>query len=467
VYPAPPPPTPPARYFSRLATALYVVLTAALVAVFYVHWGSPLANLERPEESLERLVSRELELRQAFEHTAAWERRIYELTGSDPESFDDAIARFDEFDDEDRSPRGDLDLVVLLGEAGLLDRATSMIEDLASLEGSGPQYARWLAAAYLDGPDADAAALAGEIREELGYDWFTDTLVRRIASRVEDDALQASAENAIEARGHALLLRVRALTVTAAVLLVVAAVVAWRLRRRGSARVADAPLPPRWDGADGLGLFFRAGFAYLLVPALVVLLVPRMPPVTALMGLVGGLPALWWAERYLRWRGDTVRDTFGLGPPRGWSGVLGWGLVLLVISTVGESLIYAGLGAAGVSSHWADGFLEEFLWGSPAAVTAGMLDGVVWAPIFEELIFRGLLYPTLRLRLPPWLAALGSAGVFAVAHGYGVQGFAAVTWSGIVWALAYERTRSLLPGMLAHAGSNLLATTSFLVLLRF
>jgi hypothetical protein len=162
-----------------------------------------------------------------------------------------------------------------------------------------------------------------------------------------------------------------------------------------------------------------------------------------------------------------VRDTFGLAPKSGWLRVLGWGLVLLAISTVGESLIYTGLSAAGVSSHWADGFLEEFLWGSSGAVAAGTLDGVVWAPIFEELIFRGVLYPTLRLRLPAWLAALGSAAIFAIAHGYGVQGFVAVTWSGMVWALGYERTRSLLPGMLAHAGSNLLATASFLVLLRF
>ena len=62
--------------------------------------------------------------------------------------------------------------------------------------------------------------------------------------------------------------------------------------------------------------------------------------------------------------------------------------------------------------------------------------------------------------------ALGSAAIFAIAHGYGL-GFVAVTWSGMVWALGYERTRSLLPGMLAHAGGDLLATASFLVLLRF
>ena len=38
------------------------MLTALLVGFFYWSWGSPLANLEKPEESLERLVSREMDL---------------------------------------------------------------------------------------------------------------------------------------------------------------------------------------------------------------------------------------------------------------------------------------------------------------------------------------------------------------------------------------------------------------------
>jgi len=69
------------------------VLTVLLVAFFYYSWGSPLGNLQRPEESLERLVSREMDLDQAFQHLPPWERRLYEMTGSDPETFDDAIAR--------------------------------------------------------------------------------------------------------------------------------------------------------------------------------------------------------------------------------------------------------------------------------------------------------------------------------------------------------------------------------------
>jgi len=443
------------------------VLTALLVAFFYYGWGSPLANLERPEESLERLVSRELDLRQAFEQTSRWERRLYELTGSDPESFDDAIERFDEFDEEQRSARTDLDLVVLLGEAGLLERAVSLIEALQSADDPAAQYGRWLEAAYLDAPPAEeAAALTEQIRRDLPRDWFTDTLVRRIATRVDDQAEEARAEASIEARGRSLLRRVRLLTATGTGLLGLGLVVAWRLRR--SPRVAEAPMPPPWRDLDGWGLFFRATFAYLLVPAAAVLLLPRMAPVTAVMGLMGGVPMLWWTRRYVHARGRSLRSTFGLRPREG-SGLrlLGWGLLLLAISMAGESLLYMGLGALGLTSHWADGFLEEFLWGSPAAVVAGTLDGVGWAPMFEELAFRGLLYPTLRLRLPVWLAALLSAAVFAVAHGYGIQGFVAVTWSGMTWALGYERTRSLLPGVLAHAGSNLLATASFLLLLRF
>jgi CAAX protease family protein len=46
-------------------------------------------------------------------------------------------------------------------------------------------------------------------------------------------------------------------------------------------------------------------------------------------------------------------------------------------------------------------------------------------------------------------------------------GFASVFVSGVLWALAYERTRSLLPGMLAHAAGNVQATAIVLAILRF
>ena len=78
-----------------------------------------------------------------------------------------------------------------------------------------------------------------------------------------------------------------------------------------------------------------------------------------------------------------------------------------------------------------------------------------------------MLYGTLRLRLGPLPAALTSAVLFGLAHGYGIVGFASVFGSGVLWVVAYERTRSLLPGMLAHAASNVQATLIVLLTLRF
>jgi membrane protease YdiL (CAAX protease family) len=47
-----------------------------------------------------------------------------------------------------------------------------------------------------------------------------------------------------------------------------------------------------------------------------------------------------------------------------------------------------------------------------------------------------------------------------------VIGFASVFWSGVLWALAYERTRSLLPAILGHAINNLFVSVEFIWLLR-
>jgi hypothetical protein len=99
-------------------------------------------------------------------------------------------------------------------------------------------------------------------------------------------------------------------------------------------------------------------------------------------------------------------------------------------------------------------------------VTASLLGTVLFAPVLEEIVFRGLLYGTLRRRLGWPVAAVLSAAVFAAAHGYGVAGFGSVFASGVMWAVAYEKTGSVLPGMAAHAANNVSAACAVLALLR-
>ena len=122
--------------------------------------------------------------------------------------------------------------------------------------------------------------------------------------------------------------------------------------------------------------------------------------------------------------------------------------------------------SANLSPHWTEWFDEDLAWGGPLVAVTSLLGTVVFAPVFEEIVFRGLLYATLRRRLAWPLAAGVSAGIFAVAHGYGAAGFGSVFLSGLLWAIAYERTGSLVPNTAAHVINNVAAALGVMLLLR-
>jgi membrane protease YdiL (CAAX protease family) len=118
-----------------------------------------------------------------------------------------------------------------------------------------------------------------------------------------------------------------------------------------------------------------------------------------------------------------------------------------------------------LSNHWTEWFDPNLVWASAPKLTVSLLEYVVFAPIFEEMAFRGLLYATLRRRLTFFPAAIISTCIFALAHGYSLIGFISVFWSGFLWAWIYERTGSLIPGMVAHAMNNLLVCLTVMALL--
>jgi membrane protease YdiL (CAAX protease family) len=74
------------------------------------------------------------------------------------------------------------------------------------------------------------------------------------------------------------------------------------------------------------------------------------------------------------------------------------------------------------------------------------------APIFEEFIFRGMLYGGFRRSVSPLRAALASALVFAVVHPVG--SCLPVFVMGLAAALVYGRFRSLLVPIAVHMTYN-------------
>ena len=77
----------------------------------------------------------------------------------------------------------------------------------------------------------------------------------------------------------------------------------------------------------------------------------------------------------------------------------------------------------------------------------------IFGPIAEELVFRGMVFRTLRKGFPFAVAALLSGVCFGIYHMNWVQGVYA-SCLGVVLAFVYERTQSILGAILFHMFFN-------------
>jgi len=78
---------------------------------------------------------------------------------------------------------------------------------------------------------------------------------------------------------------------------------------------------------------------------------------------------------------------------------------------------------------------------------------VVVAPIGEEILFRGILYPSIKQNGYPKVAAIGTAILFGLFH-LNLLTFLSLTFVGLALVFIYEKTNNLLAPILAHALFN-------------
>lgn len=82
----------------------------------------------------------------------------------------------------------------------------------------------------------------------------------------------------------------------------------------------------------------------------------------------------------------------------------------------------------------------------------------VIAPISEEICFRGMLYGGLREKLPRLVAALITGVIFGGLHAFsGVTAVPPLMVFGFLLSLLYEKTGSIVPGILLHMLNNSVA----------
>lgn len=91
-----------------------------------------------------------------------------------------------------------------------------------------------------------------------------------------------------------------------------------------------------------------------------------------------------------------------------------------------------------------------------AGLLVALLLSLVLAPVGEEALLRGLVYPLLRRRVGIVVSVVVTTAVFALLHGNAVQ-VVSVLPLAVLAAALYELTRRLWPVVLVHLAFNLAA----------
>jgi hypothetical protein len=299
-------------------------------------------------------------------------------------------------------------------------------------------------------------------------------LAERLANRANDAALVARIQEQAAARADRQFVWSHRLTLVELGAMAVGTMVClllWVRRNESSSfvRLHEPGVPPPWPGGIGAAVLLRGGAIGAVLTALFLIYAP--PDNASLRALaipMTNVPLLFLAYHHLfRPAGMTFDEGFGL--EIGWARVgrlMAAVLAVVAVGLWGEWVMDWLSETFHLTSHWTEWFDADLVWASPSLTAISLVEYVIFAPVFEELAFRGLLFAILRRKFRFLPAALMSASIFAIAHGYGLVGFISVLWSGLLWAWMYEKTGSLLPGILAHAINNLLVCLAVMALLR-
>ncbi|MFN6093454.1 MAG: lysostaphin resistance A-like protein [Verrucomicrobiota bacterium] len=151
-------------------------------------------------------------------------------------------------------------------------------------------------------------------------------------------------------------------------------------------------------------------------------------------------------------RRTTAADWLGLRWPA-WSKVF----FIAPASVFGMWLVFGVLQACGYM-QWIESLGAETMQESvkllqttedPAVLWLMALAAVLVAPLCEELLFRGYLYPVAKKFTGPWLAACSSALFFAAAHG-NLSALLPLFLFGLLLVWIYEKTGSLWAPIAVH-----------------
>lgn len=227
-------------------------------------------------------------------------------------------------------------------------------------------------------------------------------------------------------------------------------------RRRGDA--------PAWNRVPALPVPGTEILAFFLLLILLAMINPLRPLVIPLT--VAGVVWLTVKARRGQMAGQALREQWGtrrlalpaVGALSIWICLAAFAIIMPAAAVVQNAL--RAMGYEPQVQPQVQMFLSA---DSPVEMAFLLVQAVILAPVIEELLFRGLLQPVLKVRLGAWGSVLLAAALFSLVH-FHAESFVQLMLLGIIMGVAYEATGSLLLAMGIHATFNTLQATLMLSL---
>ncbi|KAA1189402.1 CPBP family intramembrane glutamic endopeptidase [Paenibacillus sp. B2(2019)] len=139
-------------------------------------------------------------------------------------------------------------------------------------------------------------------------------------------------------------------------------------------------------------------------------------------------------------------------PAKDWWRIALWTLILIVFSV-------ATLYLTSFLGNTVDNSKTESLKQNVTLFTIiiGIVSAGIVSPFYEEIFYRGFIYRWLRARVSMRWAIVISSLIFTFAHFPTMNAMPVNFISGVVLAWTYERTGSVVPGMILHGVFNTIA----------
>lgn len=383
----------------------------------------------------------------------------------------------------------DMQIGLFQAEQGALSTALNTWSDLVARSGDGNRDTTIATTSVLIGLWSDPATMADDAEQQIQQQltgWFRDRALTRLYELKNDsEALallqQAEQQAAQQLTGKLALIGVGPILgcLIGGGLLIFAVV--QRFVSGEKALLADAQaktweVPWNWEitwQVIIVGFFF---VGQLVIPIAFQLVKPQIAQIGTSLGLIEGrltavstlivytlmaFGAIGVLYASIKEYEPLAKGWFRVKLPESW---WLWGLsgyLVAVPLVIGVSIVNQAIWQGrGGSNPLLQTVLEE---GDGLALGVFFFTAAIAAPVFEEILFRGFLLPSLTRYMSTWGAIALSSILFATAH-LSVSEILPLTVLGVVLGFVYSRTNNLLAPMMVHSLWNSATMLGLLVL---